>query len=200
MPEYNRASTLSFYANSILCMIEPWHHRSSEVRGDHRVFRVREDVNISPETGQPHTFSVIEASSWVNIIPITPAGNVVMIRQYRHGVRRTTLEVPGGIVDDGESPREAAIREMLEETGYVVDDADVSELGSVAPNPAILNNTCYSFIARGVRLEAPQRLDGTEIIEVVEVPLEDIPHKILSGEITHSLVICAFHLMTIQRD
>src|SRR5690625_3933049 len=118
-------------------MIEPWLHRASAVSGDHRFFRCREDVIISPETGQPHIFSVIEASSWVNIIPITPAGNVVMIRQYRHGVRRTTLEVPGGIVDDGESPREAAIREMLEETGYVVDDADVGELGSVAPAPPL---------------------------------------------------------------
>ena len=181
-------------------MVQSWIRRSSEARGDYRVFRVREDVSVSPETDQDHSFYVIEASPWVNIIPITPEGNVVMIRQYRHGICKVTLEVPGGIVDDGETPREAAIREMTEETGYVVDDARVTDLGQVSPNPAIQNNTCYSFLARDVRLERPQQLDGAEIIDVVEIPPDEIPSLIQSGEISHSLVVCAFHLLSIQEN
>lgn len=179
-------------------MIDPWKRRSSTPRGDYRVFRVREDISLSPTSGEPFSFYVIESNPWVNIIPVTPEGRIVMIRQYRHGIRSSTLEVPGGLVDDGESPRDAAVREMMEETGYISDD--VVDLGSVAPNPAIQENRCYTYLARDVRATHEQQLDHAEIIDILELDPEDIPALIRSGEINHALVVAAFHLYEIHKN
>src|SRR5690606_28506074 len=118
-------------------MIQRWETVASRVRGDYEVFRVREDRCRSPLTGAEHPFYIIEASDWVNVIPVTPEGQIVCVEQYRHGTDEVSLEIPGGIIDPGDaSPAHAARREMVEETGY---DADaIVPLGSVAPNPAIL--------------------------------------------------------------
>ena len=87
-------------------------------------------------------FFILDAPSWVNIIPLTRDRKVVMVRQFRHGISGFTLEIPGGMVDpDDESPADAARRELREETGY--DSARIIELGRVHPNPAIMPNFCY---------------------------------------------------------
>jgi 8-oxo-dGTP pyrophosphatase MutT (NUDIX family) len=139
-----------------------------------------------------HPFYVIEATDWVNIIPVTPEGQLVFIRQYRHGVREVTLEVPGGMVDPGETAAEAARREMHEETGY--DTEQIIHLGGVAPNPAIQNNLCHSYLALDARPAGTQNLEGTEEIEVVLVDPAEVPGLIVSGQITHALVVTAFYL------
>ncbi|MFN2502623.1 MAG: acyclic terpene utilization AtuA family protein, partial [Pyrinomonadaceae bacterium] len=92
-----------------------WRRRSSEIIADCRVFQVRRDVSVSPHRGSEHDFFVLESSDWINIIPLTANDEVVMIEQYRHGSKEVTLEIPGGMVDAGESPKDAAAREMLEE-------------------------------------------------------------------------------------
>jgi ADP-ribose pyrophosphatase len=138
-------------------------------------------------------FYIIEAPGWVNIIPLTPAGEVVMVRQFRHGVSDFTLEIPGGMIDPHEQdPAVAARREMIEESGY--DSGEIIPLGKVHPNPAIQPNWCYSFFARGVRKIAEPHLNegGAEETEVVMVPLADIKKMIATNVITHALVIAAF--------
>jgi 8-oxo-dGTP pyrophosphatase MutT (NUDIX family) len=120
-------------------MIEPWEKLDSQYLGDFRIFRIRQDTSRSPRTGAAHRFFVLESPDWVNVIPLTPEGNVIMIRQYRHGTEDVTLEVPGGMVDaDDGDPSVSAARELREETGYEVEE--IIHLGSVAPNPAFLNN------------------------------------------------------------
>ena len=173
-------------------MIKPWDRQASTPRGDYKVFSVREDLNRSRETGEDHTFYVIEATDWVNIIPITPDGRIVFVRQYRHGTEEVTLEVPGGMVDAGETPAEAGRREMYEETGYDTDD--IVYLGTVAPNPAILDNECHTYLARSAVRVDRQRLEGTEEIDVVLVDPADVPGLVVSGQITHALVVVAFYL------
>ena len=86
---------------------------------------------------------------WVNVIPVTPQGKVVVIRQYRHGTGEISLEIPGGVVDAGESHEETARRELLEETGYTA--GEIIPIGRVAANPAIQDNHMHTFLALGAR-------------------------------------------------
>lgn len=176
--------------------IERWEKTGTEYLGDFRIFRIRADSSRSPRTGVIHRFFVLESPDWVNVIPLTPEGNVVMIRQFRHGTEDVTLEVPGGMVDaeDGD-PSVSAARELREETGY--EAGDIVHLGSVAPNPAFLNNRCHSYLARDVRRVTEPRLDGAEDIAFEEIPLADIPTLIRGGAITHSLTITAFFYLNL---
>ena len=120
-----------------------------------------------------------------------------MVRQFRHGLRAYTLEVPGGMIDaDDPSPLVAARREMVEESGYESDR--VEPLGVVHPNPAIQTNRCHSFVAYEVERRHVPRFDSTEETEVVLVPLTRIPELMRSGEITHALVIVAFQWLALR--
>lgn len=175
-------------------MIKRWEKIRTEYLGDFRIFRIRADSSRSPRTGNVHRFFVLESPDWVNVIPLTPEGNVVMIRQYRHGTEEVTLEVPGGMVDPGDGdPSVSAARELREETGYEAEE--IIHLGSVAPNPAFLNNRCHSYLARRARRAHAVQLDGAEDIAFEEIPLADIPGLIRDGAITHSLTIAAFYYL-----
>lgn len=175
-------------------MIEKWTALNRTLQGRYDVFDVRTDRVQSPTSGQTHDFHIIEAPDWVNVIPLTAGGQVVCIRQYRHGTEAITLEVPGGMVDpeDGD-PATAAWREMREETGY--DAERMVPLGAVAPNPAIQDNRCHTYLAEGAYPAGPQALDGAEEIEVCLVDLDAIPSLITSGQISHALVVVAFYLL-----
>jgi 8-oxo-dGTP pyrophosphatase MutT (NUDIX family) len=134
----------------------------------------------------------------VNIIPITPKAEVVLIRQYRHGTRNITLEIPGGLVEKKDTPEMAAVRELREETGYMA--SKMISLGSVHPNPAIQNNKCYTFLAKDVSLAGDQRQDEKEDIEVLLRPISEIPRLIREGTITHALVLAAFYRFYMEYD
>lgn len=173
--------------------IEPWKKIESEDGGNFRIFRARWDTSESPRTGNRHRFVVLESPDWINIIPLTPEGKVVFVEQYRHGDETITLEVPGGMVDPGETPMQAALRELREETGYESDGT--VHLGSVAPNPAFLNNRCHSFVTFNAHQVTTQAFDGTEDIALHEIPLANVPELIYTGKITHSLTIAAFYYL-----
>ena len=156
------------------------------------IFDLHKRRSAHPKRGE-RDFFVIDPTDWVNIIPLTAKREVIMVRQFRHGISAFTLEIPGGMIDPADkNPAAAGRREMLEECGY--DSADIVALGRVHPNPAIQPNFCYSFLARNVKHvgSAHPNLDGSEETEVVVVPLKEIKGLIAEGKITHALVITAF--------
>jgi len=172
-------------------LLKPWTIISSHVDKSYRVFNLRRDRARSPRTSETHDFYVLESPSWVNIIPLTPTKEVVLIRQYRFGIRDMTLEIPGGLMEPSDSLEEAARRELREETGYR--EETLIPLGSVHPNPAIQNNLCYTFLAANVFPVGQLVQDEREDIEVVLQPLSEIPRLIREGAISHALVIAAFY-------
>ena len=97
---------------------KPWKLISSREEAAYSIFNLRIDRALSPRTNASHDFYVLESADWVNVIPVTPEKEIVLIRQYRHGLREVTLEIPGGLVEDSDSSLEAARRELREETGY----------------------------------------------------------------------------------
>ncbi|MCF8040465.1 MAG: NUDIX hydrolase [Desulfarculaceae bacterium] len=135
------------------------------------------------------TFITLHSSDWVNIIPVTAEGEVVLIKQWRHGSEDWAVEIPGGLVDPGEDPSQAAVRELEEETGYKA--REITFLGKVNPNPALFDNTCHTFLALVDSEPGEPHLDAGESIEVFRVKAHDLPAMVSSGEIDHCIVIAA---------
>lgn len=166
--------------------VKLWRELSREKLLDCRVFEVERSRAVSPEDGSEHEFFRIRNGDWVQIIPITAANEIVMVRQYRHGSSSIVLEIPGGLVDPGETPAAAAVRECLEETGYLADA--VHPFGSINPNPAYHTHRLHAFVARGVRRVGEAQITSTEQTEVVLVPLAELESLLRGDEIDHALV------------
>ena len=157
---------------------------------DYAIFDAHVCQSVHPATGKTKSFTVIDSPNWVNVIALTPRDEVVMVRQFRHGIDDLTLEIPGGIVDPGEDALTAAQRELYEETGYRAERW--VKLGEVESNPAFMNNHCGIFLALDANLAGDGDLDETEFIEVQLHPLESIPEQMAEGAIRHSLVVSGF--------
>jgi ADP-ribose pyrophosphatase len=166
--------------------------------GAFKIFSVRRDSFVSPRTGRPHPFYVLECPDWVNVIALTDRNEVILVRQFRAGTCAVTLEIPGGGVEthDG-SALVAARRELREETGHAA--RSWKRLGVVHPNPAFQSNRCTTYLARDCRRVGDLMPDAGEDLAVECVPLERIPGLIRAGRITHSLVIAAFHFLFLRR-
>jgi ADP-ribose pyrophosphatase len=157
---------------------------------NYRVFDTAFVDGIHPRTGMTKRFSLINAVEWVNVIAIRPDERVVLIRQFRIGAGAICLEIPGGMVDPGESPAVAAARELAEETGYT--SSRWEQIGRVNPNPAIMTNHLYTFLARDAVQTGAPRPEGSEVIEVETATLAECHAAIRDGRIDHALVIVAF--------
>jgi len=180
--------------------IEPWKTLKSELIFDHPWYKVRRDHVELPDGQQLDDYYVSVRHNVVLIFAVTEDEQVVLVRQYKHGIGQILIEVPGGVIDDDENaPLEAAKRELLEETGYTSDEVEL--LLEVNDNPTKDTNTTSFFLARNVRQVAPQHLDPTENIEVLTAPLAEIESMILSGQIrvAGSVALCLLALRKLQR-
>jgi ADP-ribose pyrophosphatase len=170
--------------------VRPWRITSTRRLQAFPILRLRQDRCVSPRTGAEHDFVILEVPDWVNVIALTPDEQVVLIRQWRFGAQEVSLEIPGGMIDPGESPAVAAVRELREETGY--EAAEWLDLGSIQPNPALFTNRCHTLLARGcTAVGAPEQMD-TEDISVELRPLAEVPRLLADGAIGHALVAVAF--------
>jgi 8-oxo-dGTP pyrophosphatase MutT (NUDIX family) len=173
-------------------MIKPWKTLRSIPIGDFRIFKLRSDVKISPRTGREHDFFVLESVNWVNIIAVTPDRRLVMVEQYRQGSNTVELEIPGGMMDAGETdPVTTAVRELCEETGYAGENARL--LGKVWSNPAILNNRTFTVLIENCELKHGVEFDSGEDLITRLVPLAEIPQLVADEKIGHPLVIVALY-------
>lgn len=168
----------------------PWTLVETQPLQDCAVFRVSRALSRSPE-GEVHPFYRIDSADWINVVPVTASGEIVMVRQFRHGSREITLEIPGGLVDPGESPEEAAGRELLEETGYRA--RSLEAIGAVNPNPALFGNRVHTFLARDAVRVAEIANEGREETTVELVPKGDIPRLLREGAIDHALVVAGLY-------
>lgn len=160
--------------------LTPW--KIIESRRPYPKFRMD---NCELPSGKPYKAFVLEFDAWANILALTKNNEAVLIRQYRHGVQEISLELPGGVVDEGESPLEGAKRELMEETGYSAET--FVEVGRIYPNPAIQQNTLYCYLALGAELTGEQRLDESEEIETLLVPLDELIEMAAGGKFLHAL-------------
>jgi ADP-ribose pyrophosphatase len=165
--------------------ITPWKILESRHLHEH----VRIDKCELPD-GRVIDGFVIEYGDWVNVVALTRDGQVVLVRQYRHGAQKVILELPGGVMDsEDDSPLEAARRELLEETGYASEN--FIQVGCVYPNPANQTNRIYFFLALDARKVGSQSLDETEEIEVVLKSLEEVIAMAKNGELLQSMQVSA---------
>ena len=171
-------------------MTKPWARLRSRHIADCRIFQVRADAYRSAKTGEEHEFFIVESSDWVNVLAPTDGGDLLLVRQHRFGTDAPSLEIPGGLVDPGEEPQAAAIRELLEETGYAA--RSVAPIGRIRPNPAIHPNTTHTFLALGCQKVREPSFDTTEDCELVQVPVAEVDTLLRTGQIDHALVAVAF--------
>ncbi len=174
----------------------PWKRIRVGPRTDHRILRVGEDVFADPRTGEEHDRVIIEADDWCNVLPITTDGRVVLIKQFRFGSQEISLELPGGIVDEGETPEEAVTRELEEETGYRA--GRVVKLGAYRSNPAHFTNRVHAFVALDCDPVHDGHPDGSEDLSVEIVRPLDLVRLVGEGRITHALMIASIGLAAVH--
>ncbi len=157
-----------------------------------RIFDVRSTRFRHPVRLVERDFIVIDPPDWVNVIALTPDHRLVLVRQFRYGANAFSLEVPGGMIERGEEPALAGVRELQEETGYV--GAPARLLGSVQPNPAIQSNRCHFLLVEQAVATMPIAWDHDEEIEICTLPVEEVFTLARAGGITHALVLNALFL------
>lgn len=159
-----------------------WKLLSSKYVFDSFWVRIRKDAVELPGGKILDDFYVIERRDFSVIFGITPENNVVLVRQYKHGVGETMLELPAGFIEDGEPPLDAARREFTEETGFHSDE--FIPLGELHIGPSNMNHKAYAYLARGAVNSGRQHLDDTEDIEALTMPASELQAAVSDGRIS----------------
>jgi len=173
-----------------------WQKLSQTTQAETPIFKLDQARFRHPVRGTEKNFVVINSPDWVNVLAVTPDGRLVLVRQFRYGTNAFSLEIPGGVMDPGEDPVTAGLRELREETGYTGEGARL--LASVHPNPAIQSNRSHFVLVENVHLAHELDWDPDEEIEVSLQPVEQVLEMAHSGGITHALVLNA--LMFFERE
>jgi ADP-ribose pyrophosphatase len=169
-----------------------WRKVREEPHATTRIFDVVKAFFHHPQRAREQDFFVINAPDWVNVVALTPDGQLVLVRQFRYGINDFSLEIPGGVIDAGEDPVAAGVRELREESGYV--GARARLLGSVHPNPAMQSNRCHLVLVEDARRAADLEWDADEEFEILTKPVGEVLALAAAGGITHAMVLDALFL------
>lgn len=154
-----------------------WVLKSRQLLHQCPIFDVCSHRLVRSDGAMEHDFTVLEAPDWVMTIPILGGDTLVLVRQFRFGVRKFTWEFPAGVMDPGEDPVDTARRELEEETGYR--SARGTVIAEVNPNPAFINNTCYIVLLDEL---AEGQAGGGDAFEQIEVRLMPVEEAFRRGE------------------
>ena len=170
-----------------------WENLGHATQAKTAVFELQSVRFRHPVRGTEKNFVVVRPPDWVNVLALTPGGALVLVRQFRFGLDAFSLEIPGGVMEAGEDPVAAGLRELREETGFT--GAHARLLGSVHPNPAFQSNRCHIVLVEDAGRTAELEWDTDEEIEVTTVPADEVFALARSGAITHGLVLNALFLL-----
>ena len=163
--------------------------KTSQCVGEYKIFTLYRHELVDLQGRPLHDAFTFAMRDWVSIVPVANDGRFVFVRQYRHGIDAPTLEVPGGLIDEGQTPAEAALRELREETGY--GGGRLARLGATRPNPALQDNWHHMFLLTGAERLGDPQFDHGESCEVVLLTREEIRNCVRNGDVTHALVLLA---------
>lgn len=176
----------------------PWDMQENNLHADCRIFEVRKQRLKRRSDGLEGEFFVLDTNDWVNVLALTPDDKIILVRQFRYGSKQQSLEPPGGVVETGEDPVFAGLRELQEETGYVGDEPKL--LGVVRPNAAILSNRCHVILVRNAQKTAELNFDQHEELVTELYPVKELKEMVRRGEITHSIGLNSIMMLLLELD
>jgi ADP-ribose pyrophosphatase len=165
--------------------VRKWTLKDPEMVADFGIFQVHKHRLETPEGEPKRAVHTMHVRDWCNVLPITADGHAVFIWQYRFGSDALSLEIPGGVIDEGEAPEHAAHRELEEESGYRTKRLQL--LSVLEPNPAFQNNRIYSYVAFDCEPTGHTNFDDLEDCETVRVPVAELHTLVDEGIVTHAL-------------
>ena len=176
----------------------PWDMQENNLHADCRIFEVRKQRLKRRSDGLEGDFFVLDTNDWVNVLALTTDDKIILVRQFRYGSKEQSLEPPGGVVERGEDPVVAGLRELQEETGYVGEEPKL--LGVVRPNAAILSNRCHVILVRNAQKTAELNFDQHEELVTELYPVKELKEMVRSGEITHSIGLNSIMMLLLELD
>ena len=176
----------------------PWDMQENNLHADCRIFEVRKQRLKRRSDGLEGEFFVLDTNDWVNVLALTTDDKIILVRQFRYGSKEQSLEPPGGVVERGEDPVVAGLRELQEETGYVGEEPKL--LGVVRPNAAILSNRCHVILVRNAQKTAELNFDQHEELVTELYPVRELKEMVRRGEITHSIGLNSIMMLLLELD
>lgn len=177
-------------------MKKNWKTINSEKGVDLKIFKVRLDTMHNTKTGKTERMTILESTDSVNVVAITKDKKIILAHQYRFGIGYDTKELPGGMIDEGETPLEAGQRELREETGYT--GGTWRYLGSVPQNPVFMDSRIHHWLATDVELTEELELDDGEDIEILHLEVKEIVKLMRNGGIEHPHSLSGLWLADIE--
>ncbi len=169
-----------------------WNNKESKLLLKTAVFDVTQQTNVA-YSGLQGDYIVLNARDWVIVIPELN-DKFLMVKQWRHGAKQLSIEFPGGVIDNGEAPEQAARRELKEETTCTANN--LIKLGSINPNPALFSNHVHFFLATDLKFTGTQQLDNDEFINYLEIDKNEVLDLVGTEPFCHALMGTALAFYT----